>query len=70
MSETSRWREEKAGIGPKPVKVNGRNFYFEDEADAYLDQLAVGRHDNGGAVAGDQAEHVTATYTNEGATGD
>lgn len=43
ISEMSRWRHEKANIGPKPVKLNGRNFYFEDEVQAYLDHLAANR---------------------------
>jgi predicted DNA-binding transcriptional regulator AlpA len=43
ISEMSRWRHEKANVGPKPVKLNGRNFYFEDEVQAYLDELAASR---------------------------
>ena len=43
ISEMSRWRYEKARIGPAPIKLNGRNFYVEDEVDAYLNQLATSR---------------------------
>jgi hypothetical protein len=39
----TRWRHEKAGIGPMPVRLGGRNFYFQDEVEAYLDELAAGR---------------------------
>ena len=43
MSEMTRWRHEKARIGPIPIKVGGRNFYFQDEVLAYLDHLAATR---------------------------
>jgi hypothetical protein len=43
ISEMTRWRHEKAGIGPTPVRRGGRNFYFQDEVEAYLDQLAASR---------------------------
>jgi predicted DNA-binding transcriptional regulator AlpA len=43
----SRWtigRLEKKGLFPQRVNVTpGRNDYFEDEVDAYLEQLAAGR---------------------------
>ena len=69
ISEMSRWRREKARIGPMPVKMNGRNYYFQDEVEAYLDQLAASRPSNG-AAGGDEAERTAATCTNEGTTGD
>lgn len=43
MSEMTRWRHEKAGIGPAPIKLNGRNLYFEDEVGNYLEELAASR---------------------------
>lgn len=45
ISEMTRWRQEKAGIGPMPVRRGGRNFYFHDEVETYLDQLAASRQD-------------------------
>ena len=43
ISEMTRWRHEKAGIGPMPVRRGGRNFYFADEVETYLDHLAASR---------------------------
>jgi hypothetical protein len=42
-SEMKLWRDERRGIGPKPVRQNGRRYWFEDEVDAYLDELAATR---------------------------
>lgn len=47
MSEMTRWRHQRACIGPAPVKLNGRNFYFEDEVGAYLEELAASRQGPG-----------------------
>jgi hypothetical protein len=37
----------KPGSAPKPIKRNGRNYFFEDETDAYLEELAASRHRDG-----------------------
>jgi hypothetical protein len=42
-SEMKLWRDEQRGVGPKPVRQNGRRFWFEDEVTAYLEKLAAGR---------------------------
>jgi len=53
ISEMTRWREEQSGTGPKPVKLGGRNFYFEDEVDAYFSALATARSQNGAHAVGE-----------------
>jgi len=76
ISEMTRWRNEKAGIGPMPVRRGGRNFYIENEVLAYLDELAASRHANGYDAAGEGeteeclAERIAATCMTEGAKGD
>jgi hypothetical protein len=56
ISEMTRWRHEKAGIGPAPVKRNGRNYYFQDEVLAYLEALAASRRKPSDATSDDAAE--------------
>lgn len=56
ISEMTRWRHEKAGIGPMPVRRGGRNFYFADEVEAYLDQLANSRQQTPDDLSADEAE--------------
>ncbi|MFW6028570.1 MAG: helix-turn-helix transcriptional regulator [bacterium] len=53
ISEMTRWRHEKARIGPEPIKLNGRNYYFEDETEAYLEELAASRHRDGDDLSAD-----------------
>lgn len=44
-SEMTLWREENRenSNAPKPVRINGRRYWFEDEATSYLDSLAAQR---------------------------
>lgn len=68
ISEMSRWRREKAGVGPQPVKVGRRNYYLLSEVSAYLDQLASSRTEhgdeaNGGGGADAASERIAATDT-------
>jgi len=42
-SQMKLWRDEQRGVGPKPVRQNGRRYWFADEVDAYLDHLAATR---------------------------
>jgi hypothetical protein len=52
----TRWRHEKAGIGPAPIKLGGRNFYFEDEVLTFLDHLAATRQQISDEQSADPAD--------------
>lgn len=69
-SEMKLWRDEQRGVGPMPVRQNGRRYWFADEVFAYLDRLAATRRERGEGTS-DEAEtgHVAATCTTEGAKG-
>jgi len=46
-SEMTLWRDEKRGSAPKPIRINGRRYWFEDEVFDYLEQLAAQREVQG-----------------------
>ena len=75
-SEMKLWRDEQRGVGPKPVRINGRRFWLADEVHEYIDQLAATRHGHGDDEAcGNEANQslagrTAATCTSEGAKGD
>lgn len=76
-SEMKLWRDEKNRVGPIPVRQNGRRYWFEDEVQAYLDDLAATRqqiHDEQSADPADDenlcvAAPIPSTSTTEGAKG-
>jgi predicted DNA-binding transcriptional regulator AlpA len=38
VSDMTIWRWMKAGIFPKPIKINGRNYWRSNEIDSFLEE--------------------------------
>lgn len=54
-SQMKMWRDEQRGVGPKPVRINGRRFWLADEVHDYIKRLAANRREAADPASDDEA---------------